>query len=183
MLKSVTAKLLKDVLGLINQNQNFFELSESDRKALLNGLPEMLKQALLQVNEVDFVASLELFLLNKKAEAGDLAFAKALALAVSEEIANNATQYQLVNSAKSVQSLLNRVFDTNHYLVVQSPIELTKEQKAEVRGDLVKKYGPSAFPLFQVNQMLIGGLRVFYNGEVQDLSWLGRINILTSIVS
>lgn len=70
----------------------------------------------------------------------------------------------------------------NSYIVVQTPRETNKELKKSIREKLQEKYGKTSLPMFAVNQNIIGGLRVFVDGEVTDHSWLGKINYITSII-
>lgn len=184
MVRSIIAKLLVDVLSVLKGNPDFFGLPEQDRKKLLtDNIPEALKAALITVDEADFMGSLEMVLDSGANNSKNYEFAKAMAVAVSEQVSGSSDEKMKLSGGKVVQKFLNRTFGTDHYLVVQSPIRLTAEKKAEIRKGLREKYDRSVHPLFQTNRLLIGGLRVFYNGEVQDHSWLGRINVLTSIVS
>lgn len=69
------------------------------------------------------------------------------------------------------------------YTIVQTPIALKTSEKAKIRKELRDELGELCFPVFQINRNLIGGLRVFVDGEVKDLSWLGRINFITSLTN
>lgn len=66
------------------------------------------------------------------------------------------------------------------YVVVQTPIELDAEKKMEIKNKLREEYD-HCFPIFQINKNLIGGMRIFVDSKVQDFSWLGRINYITSL--
>jgi F0F1-type ATP synthase delta subunit len=66
------------------------------------------------------------------------------------------------------------------YIVVQTPIELDAEKKMEIKNKLREEYD-HCFPIFQINKNLIGGMRIFVDSKVQDFSWLGRINYITSL--
>jgi len=68
------------------------------------------------------------------------------------------------------------------YIVVQTPREASVELKKEMRKALVKE-DPMSFPVFQINRKLIGGLRVFKDGVVEDHSWLTRVHTFTSLSS
>lgn len=59
-------------------------------------------------------------------------------------------------------------------LLVQSSAECDSTTKTEIRGHFAKKY-PQSFVQFRVNSQLIGGIRFFVDGEVDDHSWFGRI--------
>lgn len=66
------------------------------------------------------------------------------------------------------------------YVVVQSPREVDPELKKEIRHDLVKD-NPLSFPVFQINKKLIGGIRIFKDGDVTDLSWVSRVQNFISL--
>ncbi len=68
------------------------------------------------------------------------------------------------------------------YVVVQSPREITPKLKQEIRHSLLKEQ-PLAFPVFQINKKLIGGLRIFKNGQVHDHSWVARVQSFISLNS
>ncbi len=65
-------------------------------------------------------------------------------------------------------------------VLVQAPRDIAVELKKEMRQKLLKKY-PHAFPVFQVNRGLIGGFRVFVDGQTTDHSWFSRIVKLSSL--
>lgn len=66
------------------------------------------------------------------------------------------------------------------YIVVQTPREVTTGLKKDMRRQLVKE-NPLSFPVFQINRKLIGGLRVFKDGSVNDHSWISRVLHFTSL--
>ncbi len=68
------------------------------------------------------------------------------------------------------------------YLVVQSPREIDSDLKREIRTQLTEKY-PLSFPAFQVNKKIIGGIRIFHNGQTSDHSWLSRVLRFTSLTT
>lgn len=62
----------------------------------------------------------------------------------------------------------------NNIVIVESPIELSKEIKNKIR----KKYlesDPFAFSVFKINEDIIGGLRILADSKILDLSWANRI--------
>lgn len=75
--------------------------------------------------------------------------------------------------AAAIQDLSSAATDAP-FIVVQSPREMDAELKKDVRHKLQKE-DALAFPVFQINRKLIGGLRVFRNGKTQDHSWLNRV--------
>jgi len=68
------------------------------------------------------------------------------------------------------------------YVVVQTPREVDSELKKEIRHDLVKE-NPLSFPVFQINKKLIGGIRIFKDGDVNDQSWVNRVQQFISLSS
>lgn len=68
------------------------------------------------------------------------------------------------------------------YIMVQSPREIDIQLKKEIRDKLQTKY-PNTLPVFQINKNLIGGIRIFENGQVVDESWLSRVLRFTSLTT
>ena len=167
MVRSTIAQLLLPLLQQLKENSDFSKI------AVLKG-----------VSEAEFLADLEVLTSGKAGRTiTPGTFAKAFMDNVIDELEKQHDGVLPARRAKELQQMLNTVYGGDHYLVVQSPIRLSKEQQEEISETLRKKYSAAVYPLFKVNKALIGGLRVFYNGQVQDHSWLGRINVLTSIVS
>lgn len=83
----------------------------------------------------------------------------------------------LVQSPQEIEQeilqFLRNVFEAP-LIVAQSPVECQLEVKKQIR-DHFKAQHAHAFVVFQVNPQLIGGIRFFVNGKVQDHSWFGRI--------
>ena len=65
-------------------------------------------------------------------------------------------------------------------IVIQSPVELSSDRRREIREAFLERH-PFSFPEFQVNPQIIGGLRLFVDGDVEDHSWLARIQKITSL--
>lgn len=85
------------------------------------------------------------------------------------------------------QELMSQISDFTRkvqetpYILVQSPREIAHDLKQEIREQLREEYGERAFPVFQINRNLIGGMRLFIDGKVIDNSWLSRINYISSL--
>lgn len=77
--------------------------------------------------------------------------------------------YQAINQVQDIPTI-----------VVQSPVELSSAQRQEMRESFLEKH-VNSFVEFQVNPLLIGGIRVFVEGEVVDHSWLGKVQALTAL--
>jgi len=65
-------------------------------------------------------------------------------------------------------------------IVVQSPVELDSKQRKAMRESFLSSHSNS-FVEYQINPQLIGGMRVFVQGEVVDHSWLGKVQALTGL--
>lgn len=65
-------------------------------------------------------------------------------------------------------------------VVVQTPIEMDGAMRKEVREHFAQKH-PHAFVEFQINPKILGGMRLFVNGEVEDLSWLAKVQAITRL--
>ena len=84
-----------------------------------------------------------------------------------QELSLNACEF--LSSVKDVETI-----------VVQSPKELSKELKHEIRKYYMGVY-KNSFVEFQINPQIIGGIRVFVNGDVVDNSWLAEIQKISSL--
>lgn len=71
-------------------------------------------------------------------------------------------------------------FKQKSYIIIQSPTEIPQKLRQTIRQKLLQKF-PVSFPVFQINSELIGGLRLFVNGRVQDHSWLSQINRINKL--
>lgn len=87
--------------------------------------------------------------------------------------------YQQISA--EIYELSNKVQNAP-YILVQSPREISPELKKEIRQK-IKEENATHFPIFQINQKLIGGIRIFKNGESNDQSWLSRVLHYTSLTS
>lgn len=67
-------------------------------------------------------------------------------------------------------------------ILVQSPVECDLHLKNRIRQHFLQSSSQS-FLAFQVNTQLIGGIRFFVDGTVQDLSWFSHIQALHSFSS
>lgn len=87
----------------------------------------------------------------------------------------------------SYQEILNGIFSflqksfSSPLVIIQSPCEIELETKKEIREKVSQETQKTCLPIFQVNKNLIGGLRIFVDGKVTDYSWMGAINLITSL--
>lgn len=101
--------------------------------------------------------------------------------ALAKSLRNILTDYTYQQFASEAINIGHRVIETP-FVVVQSPREIGTELKREIRTQLTEKY-PLCFPFFQINRKLIGGIRIFHNGQTLDHSWLSRVLSFTSLTT
>jgi len=87
--------------------------------------------------------------------------------------------YQQITSAN--YKLVSAV-EESPYILIQSPREIEPKLKKEIRAK-IREEKSNHFPIFQINKKLIGGIRVFKDGETTDNSWLSRVLHFTSLTS
>lgn len=63
------------------------------------------------------------------------------------------------------------------FIFVQSPVNIENEDKSKIRKFFLEKY-PFSFVEFKVGKDLIGGMRVFFDGQLSDFSWSSKIENL-----
>jgi hypothetical protein len=90
-------------------------------------------------------------------------------------------KYSYQQLANEIQTLGAKIGSAKH-IVIQTPRELDQELKKEIRAKFVEKDAHN-FPIFQINQKLIGGMRVFEDGKTIDNSWVSRVYQYTSLTS
>lgn len=89
--------------------------------------------------------------------------------------------YNYQQIAEGIYNLSGKIEKTP-YTIVQSPREIDPELKKEIRQKIQEK-SPGVFPIFQINRRLIGGIRIFQDGETIDNSWLSRVLFFTSLTA
>ncbi len=175
MQNSLLSATLLDILSVLKHNEQFFTLDQSARQSAV-------KELKFTPNTADYLASVS----------------KEMFIADLEEVVSIMLNSPYKNSRKtaiSIIELLSSFFDhqveadlekmmnsdgIKHHLLIQSPVRLSSEMKEDIRLAMHKKH-PEATPIFVVNKNLIGGLRIYIDGHVEDLSWQSKINILTSL--
>lgn len=65
-------------------------------------------------------------------------------------------------------------------ILVQSPLECDLATKQEIRTAFLKRY-PKSFVSFHVSRQLIGGIRFFIDGKVQDYSWFSQLQKIRNL--
>lgn len=78
------------------------------------------------------------------------------------------------------------VFLRDHFgsprIIIQSPLECDTKTKVEIREAFAKEY-PQSLVVFNVNTQLIGGIRFFVDGKVDDRSWFSKVQDLRSLAA
>jgi len=222
MLKTLGASALKDIIGMLKQEADFFSKDESGRRAILDKLlpayPAALTVYLYNVDESGFLSDLKGFfqVLDGFSMDENSGFLKALMDYVSRDLGSVLDTLDMefffldyskrearlmdifphgsfLNSALVdyfIQSTYQELTEASYQainqiqdiptIVLQSPLELSSNQRQEMRTAFLERY-PNSFAEFQVNTLLIGGLRVFVEGDVVDHSWLGKVQALTAL--
>jgi F0F1-type ATP synthase delta subunit len=204
MIENILKSLLFEVLDLLNKQKGLLNESKDSRhKALkdVENLPEEIKNYLAEVKEEQFLADVNelVHFLNSGALnlRGEMAmalknfftgsFSELLdnedKLKMKGKFANSVNDLLENNSDKEVTLLINNfigLIDESPFIMVQSPRPIEVKLKKQIREKLSEKYGAS-FVNFAINKNLVGGLRIFVNGETVDLSWLSKINTITNI--
>ncbi len=222
MLKTVGAAALKDIIGMLKQEKNFFEADASTRKVVLDkhlpDFPEGFVTYLSDVTENQFMKdmSASVRLMTERVHVDQNGFLKALAaylsidlgLAVDQldsefffmdysarlsklkslfpgDFALSLVMRHMVAEAtyQEVSHMANQALSTISavpVIVIQTPIAIDPAQRQAMRQAFLEKYTHS-FPEFQINPQIIGGMRVFVNGMVEDHSWLAKVQALTRL--
>ena len=85
--------------------------------------------------------------------------------------------YQDLN--EMAQITLSQIKDSE-LIIVESAVEIEESSKNEIRKYFIKEKTFS-FVEFRVSKGIIGGVRVFVNGNLVDLSWMGKLRGLSRI--
>lgn len=200
MIATLLTSLIKDLLRLLSRTRQFFSLRQSERQALLVRLPCSIQRYLLEVEENQFMRDLEGCLKNIRNGKFNhhLETNNGLLIALGHFLIEDAAPYldnpavfdsaeeifvslqSIVKSfsyeelANAIQIFLKDILNAP-FILVQTAAPITPEFKGEIRTNFKKAY-PLAFPIFQVNSSLLGGLKIFLNGEVYDHTWLNKID-------
>lgn len=84
--------------------------------------------------------------------------------------------YQEIEFTRAIQAMLASKRQVPS-VVVQTPLALEPQERAQMRADLLERV-PGSFPLFEVEASLVGGVRVFVGGQLQDESLFTRVAAL-----
>ena len=204
MLNTFLTAQLRETLSFLHGKEDFFSGNEAARKKELSKLkwPASFTAYMAETKEKDFLEDVALALefaegrhpdglkksgmftafmsfltseLPAHMDGTELALEKALQASL-EQLFKVRTHQEIDNE---IQTLSTKVFGAP-YILVQMPRQAKAELKAEIRNKLSEKK-PHAYPVFQINRKLIGGLRILEDGQVHDYSWLGRALHFTSL--
>ena len=166
--------MLLDIVSLLKAEPKFFEHSEKDRKGVVEkmGFSSFINEYLLKAKKETFLSDSEEVV--RSLISSPLKANRVVGLSLLDFVSN----YFDHDTELDLNTLVNEEFD--HFILVQSPMKLESKMKEEIKESLVKKY-PNSSPVFVVNKSLIGGLRIYVDGKTEDLSWVSKINILTSL--
>lgn len=195
--KTEREKLLAEVKFPNSVKAYLTEVSELDFTTDLSGVTKFLKNSPVKLEKNMFLQAIASFLVNNfandvyslplsyfKLTYKDQKEAAEQVIKSNSELANTLkeilTDYSYQEILNGIQSLAEKTFQSP-LVVVQSPTEMELETKKEIRENLSQSLNQVCLPIFQVNKNLIGGLRLFVNGKVSDLSWIARINLITSL--
>lgn len=82
-------------------------------------------------------------------------------------------------SAEEIVAFLKELYNSPR-VIVQSPLECDQQTKAEIRAHFHASY-PNSLVVFHVNPQLIGGIRFFVDGKVNDLSWFSKVQAIQNL--
>ncbi len=222
MLKLVGAAALKDSIGMLKSEANFFSLDKRARESVLKkALPDYPKSIagyLSDVSEGQFLAetreAVQVFSGFERADQSGLL--AAIAKYISKDLGGVLDQLdsafffknlsereshleKLVPGNSELSMMVREILVESTYqevtamasealsaisevpvVVIQTPLELDADERTRIRTEFNSKY-PGSFAEFQTNPQIIGGMRVFVNGDVVDHSWLGKVQAITSL--
>jgi F0F1-type ATP synthase delta subunit len=82
-------------------------------------------------------------------------------------------------TAEEIVGFLKDLFNSPRVLV-QSPLECDEKTKSDIRTHFHAQF-PQSFVVFHVNPQLIGGIRFFVDGKVNDLSWFSKVQAIQNL--
>lgn len=80
-------------------------------------------------------------------------------------------------SQKVFFQILGKVNPKQKQITIQSARDCGPSLKTDIRSH----YGNDYFVFFQVNTNILGGMIIYKDGEIQDLSWMGKLNNLQKV--
>lgn len=202
MLTPLIQSYVADILGFLQSHRDFFAQDVAARESLLSGLalPKPAKIVLTKMDETTFMkelgqvyaaftdgkvtgsllSSLAIFLSRELGDLVDGVAEHSYGGHFAVELNSLISSWTIQELSEEVHTFLGE-FGHTPYIVVQSPFALSAQTRSEMRKHFRGEYKLS-FPQFSVNKQLIGGIRIFIDGQTQDLSWISRINALSTLL-
>ena len=184
------AKPLKEYLATVSEKKFFEEIhqalnfSQNAKDQSLTGNKFLLSVIEFLTNDIALKIDLlpENFSLLKVKEREEIA-EKLISgdSSAAESLRAILVHFSYQQIANEIYTLSNKVHEVP-YIIVQTPRAADHELKREIRKKLLEKH-PNSFPSFQINRKLIGGIRLFINGQNIDHSWLSRVLRFASLTS
>ncbi len=144
-------------------------------------LPFLKKEGTIN-SSIELLEILNTFLITEFAELVDVAPKTNLAVTEPKNTLEKTIKMLLKSFSKEELylriSYYNSLFKNSSILRVQTPFSLDPEEKQAVRQELNKQF-PHHLIGFSVEPALVGGMRIFKNGEMTDLSWRSKVKQFT----
>lgn len=78
------------------------------------------------------------------------------------------------NFDQKVISILKKLDEKFLDVVIEIPSNISNKEKQIIKDDLEDKYD-NIYPIFKINEDIIGGLRIYIDGKLIDQSWEGLV--------
>lgn len=193
MLDELLSALIADLLFFLKKEKGFFTLLKGKREALSRNAFQIktFSEYLSNIDEAEFVEDLRLCIALRKGvkekTCGGLIqslqrffveeFPELKEIPSSSRFGSSLQRFVSRLSSQEIHeeilTFLERFFNAPRILV-QSPIPVDEITRHEIRKRFLKTH-PTSFPVFSVNAQLIGGIRFFINGKVQDFTWFSKV--------
>lgn len=174
--KSATEAVLADIKSVVDFVSNGDETSLKNSSILRDSLKNLCGDFMVALNSLDR----EFYGMNFEDRSQAVSKIWKDKSGSGMELANVLTNFNYQEITRSLQSLLEVAFDSP-YLVVQTPVEMDQKLKKEINKQLVGEFDMPVIVKFQVNKAILGGMRIFRNGQVEDKSWMGRIEKIANL--
>lgn len=200
MIKDIISLTLKDIVFLIKENPEFFQENKTSREGILKKskeLPKSISEYLVKVEEskvLEDIKSIVTLVTSEDQAKSDLTDAiveyltSDLIEAVDKYYAGGSIEKAYLSDELSsyLKNYTEQEVTTEIYSVVSKfkeipliIVQLSAEgaNKTSIRKHFSKDF-PCAVVEFQQNSDLLGGIKVFVNGEVKDYSWASKVKSL-----
>lgn len=208
MINYLTKLALIDGLKIIKQNENFFELSESDKKSKFEKeysefYPQEAINYFANTSEESLILEIKNILKGSSSDLLEI-ITKYVILELSYVIdsyyqdgladfkKNNSQTSQLKKEIISQleSSTYNEICEklsreiykkaNGKIIIVESPLKLDTKFKAKIRNNY-QKDDKLCFVVFKINENILGGIKTYIDGKIIDDSWAEKIEKLEYI--